>query len=297
MRLLTLRTILVATDLTEVSAAAVATGARLAEAAGAKLHVAHVTSGSEDRSARDVEREMEREFDAAKTAARPTTHLLGGEPAPAISALADKLSADVVVLGRRRGERGAASERPVGSTAYAFVTQTLVPALVVVEPLSTPLPNALVAIDTSEAARGSLLVALSWASALRPRESNGGALTILHVDTGTGDEEGDVAGEKSEEMRRAVAHDADVLQRNAPGWAGVTVEKLTVTNPDPTAAIAQHAIDSEAGLVVLGTRSSHAHGKSIWGSVSAAVTRRLSVPVLLVPPAVWRNYVRDVDPF
>jgi hypothetical protein len=36
-------------------------------------------------------------------------------------------------------EAWAASDRPVGSTAYAFVTHTLVPVLVVVETLSIPM--------------------------------------------------------------------------------------------------------------------------------------------------------------
>jgi len=98
-------------------------------------------------------------------------------------------------------------------------------------------------------------------------------------------------------MRRSATHDAEVLERNAAGWAGVTVERVTVEDPDPAAAIARHAVDSGAELVILGTRASAEHGSSIWGSVSAAVTRRLSIPVLLVPPAVWRDHVRDIDAF
>jgi len=87
-----------------------------------------------------------------------------------------------------------------------------------------------------------------------------------------------------------------VSQRNAPSWAGVTVERITITDPDPAAAISRHAIDSGAELVILGTRASADHGSSAWGSVSAAVTRKLSIPVLLVPPSVWRDHERDIDP-
>ena len=65
------------------------------------------------------------------------------EPHRAISSLAGKVKADVVVLGRGDGTRRPASERPVGSMAYAFVTHTLVPVLVVAEPLSAPMHNAL----------------------------------------------------------------------------------------------------------------------------------------------------------
>jgi len=132
---------------------------------------------------------------------------------------------------------------------------------------------------------------VSWSSALRDGAPASGRLTVFHVDTGAD------PTKQSAKMRRSVAHDADVLQRNAVRWAGVTVDRLTVENPDPAAAIARHAIDSRAELVILGTRASAEHGSSIWGSVSAAVTRRLSIPVLLVPPAVWRDHVRDIDPF
>jgi nucleotide-binding universal stress UspA family protein len=296
MRLLTLKTILVATDLTETSAAAIATAARLADAAGATLHVAHVAPDpSESNPASGRASEYESAFDRAlavlKTPTLPQTHLLSGEPPSAVAMLADRLAADVVVLGRRRDERRSASDRPVGSTAYSFVTQTLVPVLVVCEPLSLPMQRALVAIDASEAARGSLLVALSWSSALRPPVSTSATLTVLHVDTGAPSSEG------SAHMQRTAAHDAEVLERNAAGWAGVTLERLTVTNPDPAEAISQQAAASQAELVILGTRSSAEHGQSIWGSTSAAVTRRSTIPILLVPPAVWRSHVRDIDPF
>jgi nucleotide-binding universal stress UspA family protein len=296
MRLFKLQTILVATDLTETSVGAMVSAARLASAAGATLHVAHVASEQNELNA-DADRRAEYEqaignaVDAAKTTTAAQTHLMFGEPPHALASLADKLSADVLVLGRRERTPKADSDRPVGSTAYACVTRTLVPVLVIVEPISIPLRSALVAVDASVAARGSLLMALSWSSALRDRSSTNGRLIIFHVDTGN------PATEDAARLRQSAAHDADVLQRNAPGWAGVTVERITIKDPDPAAAISRHAMDSGAALVILGTRASADHGLSAWGSVSAAVTRQLSIPVLLVPPAIWRDHERDIDPF
>ena len=296
MRLLKLQTILVATDLTETSVGAMVSAARLASAAGATLHVAHVASEQNELNA-DADRRAEYEqaignaVDAAKTTTAAQTHLMFGETPHALASLADKLSADVLVLGRRERTPKADSDRPVGSTAYACVTRTLVPVLVIVEPISIPLRTALVAVDASVAARGSLLMALSWSSALRDRSSTNGRLIIFHVDTGN------PATEEAARLRQSAAHDADVLQRNAPGWAGVTVERITIKDPDPAAAISRHAMDSGAALVILGTRASADHGLSAWGSVSAAVTRQLSIPVLLVPPAIWRDHERDIDPF
>jgi nucleotide-binding universal stress UspA family protein len=295
MRLLKLQTILAATDLTETSAGAIATAARLADAAGAALHVAHIAEQDERSADSECRAEYEQQIAnailATKTTTRPETHLLFGEPSHALASLADKLEADVLVLGRRDPKRATSSDRPVGSMAYACVTRTLVPVLVVVAPLSIPLRSTLVAVDASEAARGSLLVALSWSSALRDRGFADARLTIFHVDTGAD------PTEQTARLRASAAHDADVLQRNAAGWAGVTVERVTVEDSDPAAAISRHAVDCGAQLIVLGTRSSSRHGLSIWGSVSAAVTRQLRLPVLLVPPAVWRNHVRDIDPF
>jgi nucleotide-binding universal stress UspA family protein len=295
MRLLTLETILVATDLTETSAGAIVTGTRLADTAGATLHVAHVAPGEAGLSSAANDRaEYDREIEKAVYplgTTRPQRHLMFGESDRAISSLAAKIKADVVVLGRRTQAHGETSDRPVGSTAYAFIAHTLVPVLVVVEPLSIPMRHALVAVDASQAARGSLLVAVSWSSALQGRGPTKARLTVLHVDTGAD------PTEQSAQMRRSVDHDADVLQRNAAGWAGVTVERATVKDSDPAAAISRHAAASGAELVILGTRASAEHRSSMWGSVSAAVTRQVSIPVLLVPPAVWRDHVRDIDAF
>jgi nucleotide-binding universal stress UspA family protein len=46
---------------------------------------------------------------------------------------------------------------------------------------------------------------------------------------------------------------------------------------------------------VLGTRGLSADSGLRVGSVSAAVSQKLSVPLLMVPPSVWRDYARDID--
>jgi nucleotide-binding universal stress UspA family protein len=74
----------------------------------------------------------------------------------------------------------------------------------------------------------------------------------------------------------------------------VTVTGVTLDNPDPVAAITQYAEQLDPGLVVLGTRALGRPTHPALGSVASAVTRRLAMPVLLVPPAVWREYARDL---
>src|SRR6185436_16408838 len=108
MRLLALRTILVASDLTSTSDGAVRTALDLSRASGAVLHVVHVMPGTDDRLADDrlradhlsrIEVELQgigaREGDFA-------SHIATGDPRSSIGEEAAKLNADVVILGRSR---------------------------------------------------------------------------------------------------------------------------------------------------------------------------------------------------
>ena len=113
-------------------------------------------------------------------------HIATGEPPSSIGSIADKLDADVVILGRGRTNAAVMHDRPIGGTAYAVMSRSRAPCLAISEPLNLPIRNALVAIDRSDSARGALLVALSWVSALRggrPGEEYP-TLTALYVDPG-----------------------------------------------------------------------------------------------------------------
>ena len=102
MRLFKLQTILVATDLTETSVGAMVSAARLASAAGATLHVAHVASEQNELNA-DADRRAEYEqaignaVDAAKTrhvahdrATRISTFHNGGADTPDVRRAASR---------------------------------------------------------------------------------------------------------------------------------------------------------------------------------------------------------------
>jgi nucleotide-binding universal stress UspA family protein len=79
----------------------------------------------------------------------------------------------------------------------------------------------------------------------------------------------------------------DRVRRDAGSWAGVAVAGVTIRSDDIASAIADRARDERADLIVLGTRGLGLDAVGRLGSVSEAVTRRVDVPVLLVPPAVW----------
>jgi nucleotide-binding universal stress UspA family protein len=299
MRLLTLQTILVASDLTPTSDGAVQTALDLSRASGAALHAIHVAAGTDDRLAEDGRRAdylTRLDIAARGIGAREgdfAMHIATGEPPSSIGKAADKINADVVILGRRRTNAPVMHDRPLGGTAYAVMCRSRAPVLAITEPLSLPIRKALIAIDRSESARGALLVALSWVSALRAGTlgEEHPTLSVLYVDPGADD-----AGAAGTIGEKTIEHELSILRRNAGAWAGVTVLGETVEGRDPATAIASYARDHGSELVVLGTRRPE-HREVGLGSVSASVTTRLSLPVLLVPPAVWRDHAKDIDYF
>ena len=298
MRLLKLKTVLAATDLDPSSDAALKTAEALANAAGASLHIVHVASDrgikAQEGGSSDLKAQLAATLRRAGVSAKDhRIHVGSGAVEEAVSSLSVQITADVVVIGHHRRRPDTGAENPMGDTAYAIVTHSPAPCLVTSRVLDPPIRRAVVAIDTSETARGALLVALSWSSALRdPKaEAAGPTLTALHVESGGS------MSPKDTHMKRTVDHELDILRRSAGSWAGVTVDGATETSPDPASAITKFVSAHEAELVVLGTRGLSTDAAARLGSVSAAVTRRLEVPVLLVPPAVWRTYVKDMDYF
>ena len=296
MRLLQLRTVVVAHDLTSTSDAALATAELLAANAGASLHLAYVAppdTGMMAKGGRRAEliEEMAAAAKRAKFSGSYTPHVLEGAAPEAIASLADRVHADVIITGRRSARAGVPMDRPVGGTAYAIITRSIVPCLVVATPLTLPLQRVIVAIDCSEASRGALLAGLSWSSALRPRGADSGApiLTALHV------HDHDDESEDRARRKRTVDHELDVLRRNAGDWAGVEVGGITRPGTDAVEAIASLASELDVDLVVLGTRGIGAAADGTLGSVSAAVLGHVRAPVLLVPPAVWRNFAKEIE--
>ena len=296
MRLLRLKKVLAATDLDPSSDSAVESAMRLADAAGAELHIAYVSpdsgrNGDPAASSEAAPAMLGFRERLGLTGGRHRVHVRSGDPASTLSQLGDEIGADVIVIGRHRQRDARRSDDSLGSTAYDVITRTLAPCLVISRSLQVPIRRALVAVDTSETARGALLVALSWSSALRDSrpDSAGTTLTALHVESGK------PLSPLDAQRKRTVDHELDVLQRGAGSWAGVSVRTAAETSEDVISAIVRFANKEKTELIVLGTRGLSAQQLSGLGSVSSAVTNQLSVPVLLVPPAVWRNHAHDID--
>jgi nucleotide-binding universal stress UspA family protein len=271
MRLLTLRSVLVATDLDESSSSALRTAARLATLAEARLHLVHVT----DQQVPGDESRLRSLFEkTAPDAPGPeSAQVVRGMPAEAIVDRAARVDADVVILGphRRNGQTG-----ELGSTAASVVRTAGCPCLVTATELRLPLERVIAAIDLSEAGSGVLSVALSWASALRPRDGKAW-LTALHVTSNPGEE---TVQRVREEVQRARAR--------ARGASFVEIYERLGSGSEPAGEILRGAASDSADLLVVGTRGADRPASGL-GSVSAVVARATPCPLLLVPPATWMD--------
>jgi nucleotide-binding universal stress UspA family protein len=295
MLLLGIRTVVVATDLDPSSDAALDSASRLAAAAGAALHVVHVVSSdgavAEDPPPSHVADAVREALERANVSQRVARiHILSGSPPSTIRSLAQRVAADVVVIGphRQRGRIG--DEHPLGGTARTVAEHASAPCLVAASPIRLPLERVLVSVDLSETARGTLLAALSWASALRVGSSTERhtTLTALHVHTAVDDRAGNGA-------TTSVDRELERVREVAGDWAGVTVRKLTENSADAARAIMERAVAERADLVVLGTHERGPDDGPRLGSVAAAVSTALELPSLLVPPAVWRAHVSELE--
>ena len=267
MRLLRLKSILVATDLDEASRPALRTAAKLAPLAGARLHLLHV--------GRETEAQLTRHFhEVVGEAAEPATvRSVGGSPADEIVAHARSVGADAIILGPHRGNGGTA---PLGSTAAEVVANAPCPCLVAAADLTLPLKNVLAPIDLSEIAPGTLSVALTWTSALRTRDGNT-QLTALYIVGATPDAM--MEEQLQQEIERARADAGTAAHVLVRGEIGVV--------PDPVAGVLRFAKEEHADMVVLGTHGAADAGTEL-GSVTAAVVRANPCPLLLVPPSLWQ---------
>lgn len=291
MRQLILRNVLAATDLEPSSKDALRAAAALARLAEARLHVVHAAG---DGDGGEAALQAWLAGFSPGVAADAAVLAPSGAPDEVILSAAGRVDADVVVMGpHRRGQLGGA----LGSSAARVVRGAEAPCLVVPQPLDLPLRRVVAAVDGSEGGRGALLVALSWASALRRpasvREDGepGTAIEALHVVSGDAGSDG--------ADRVSLGEHVAAVKGAAGSYAGVEIEEAVREGGASTAqvagAILRHVEECGAGLLVLGTRAAAPERLMPLGSVSAAVIAEARVPVLLVPPAVWRRAVRHPE--
>ena len=287
MRQLVLKNVLAATDLSPESAEALRTAAELARLAEARLHVVYAAAGPEPHAQRALREHLAGVAPAAAEGA--VVHAVPGAPDEVILRTADWVEADVVVLGphRDRGASGAA----LGSTADRVVRGAEVPCLVVPRALTLPLSRVVAAVELTDSGRGAVMVALTWGSALRRPLSARTAgepptcIDVLNVH--------DPAEDGSAGHLPTLAEYVASVRESPGAVAGVDIKPVVREDGSGSAGVARAILayvrESGGDLLVLGTRNLAGAGDQSLGSVSATVVREGAVPVLLVPPPVWRR--------
>lgn len=269
------RMILVPTDFSECSDAALAAARLLARRFACRLEVAHadegpppaLTQGATDELTRRAlvryEEDLRARLEAARGAAEHVgTHMLTGAATVLVPRLAADAAADLVVMGThgRRGLRRWA----LGSVAEAAVHGCRTPVLVTRRAPPEGWPRRILApVDMSDPAEDALRMAAAWARAA------GAGLTVLAV------------------------HDKDALREMPNEELCDRVEAL-LEDPDPEPTflsrrgrpyeeIVAAAQDEGCDLVVVAARARGRLQDGLIGTTAERVLRVSPVPVLAVP--------------
>jgi nucleotide-binding universal stress UspA family protein len=301
MRAISIRSILVASDLQESSDAALHSAGQLAKRLSAELHVLHAldipTSGY---PATGVTLDFQRQIHAARRAlqlqvgralpegVRPTTQLVRVDsPQRAINLRVAEVEAGLLVLGphRPRAFRG-----PIlGNTADRILRSAEVPVLIAAEPLHIPLRQVVVPIDLSDPARGALDQALLWSQALgtdAPGSNGAGPkLRVMHVIPRVY-EAYDFPFDRTV-IAPQLNHEIDHAIGRVGGGGEVDVREEIVWGNSPADEIIRFVETDGADLLVMGTHGYGAVGRALIGSITSIVARAAPCPMLLVPPPLW----------
>lgn len=274
--MISVHSILAATDLTDTDDRVVQSAMRLARAFDAEIHVVHVAppgtqrtvTKARDRLAEQVHRCTTQVFGAdAVEGTRVDTTILFDNPYHGILVHASAVGADVIVLGAHR--RGAALARWVAPTAERVVRSADVPCLVVGQDLTMPVRHVGAAVDLTPAARAGAHVLAEWLPVLGTPDD--GRLSLVHV---TADPDGEAA--LAAEVERV-------------DTADVSVVGVLRNGTDVVHEVAQWTADTGADLLVVSTEGRRGLRRLWAGSIASTLTVRAACPVLVVPPAFWRR--------
>jgi nucleotide-binding universal stress UspA family protein len=275
--------ILVAIDFSPGSLQALELARQWERRFGAELHLVHVVpapAGTPVRGGSATQLD-----DLTRLAPSAERHLVAGDPAAQLIALAARLAVDLIVVGSH-GNTGA--ERLLhGSVAEAVVRRAGCPVICVKrwQPLSHLLakqwPVILCPVDLSPLSHG----AMKLAAALSARI--GGELLLLHATEGRDvflegmRIEGARAGVLAAEARSTLAD-----WRAEAARLGARQVSTAVVDDMPDRAIL--AVAEGCDLVVMPTHGRSGLGHLLFGSVAEQIVRRAQRPVMVVPREVAR---------
>lgn len=270
--------LLVATDGSAESGAAVRFGAVLAQRLAGRLTLLHVVLPSQERGEGETVLRSA-QATAAEYGVQGTTRLEVGDPVEAIVGVRREIGADVLVVGTH-GKKGL-TRVLLGSVAESLYKSAPFPVAVVrkFEKTAAGIGPLLAPVDFSEGAAHAARAAAHLSRKL------GVHLSLIHVLS----EVVPRKGEDPEATRQA----ALALRRHAETSIQALTERLglgpeqidcsLVTGVD-SAEIYHVAGEIHAGCIVMGTRGFTGLPRVLLGSVTDQVLQQAPCPVLIVPP-------------
>lgn len=288
-----IRSILVATDLSQGSHDVVRAAAELAAQTGAELHAIHAVevhgspfweSGFDLVRLQGVVQDTRSALGAQLEGALPLHGFTTSEkldfqtPPVAILRRAKEVAADLIVLGPHQPR--IPGSYLLGTTAQRVVEEATVPCLVTRGSLRAPLQRILLPVGRADVERGLIGVASEWLATLRRQQEVSmesrftTEVRVLHV-VSSADAWRDFSADFAASIRSASAATdlaAYLRLRRAVAWSR-----------SPAAEIVHVAEELDTDLIAMGVRGHGPLMRALLGSVSTHVLRRTSAPVLFFP--------------
>jgi nucleotide-binding universal stress UspA family protein len=273
--------IVCATDLSEVSRAALRQARALARWEGCDLHVVHVGPGPEAgsrarRAAVDGDGFRSPGPDAPE---RETFVARRGHPAEAVIAYAGEVRAQLIVVGTALPRASVSHRESIGETiARSAICPTLVvPTGRQVTHDDLPFRTIVCAVDFSP---GSMA---AFGQAIDLAQSAGGALTLVHVldefDGGPARVQYVVPEYRHRRLLEAYHRLSRLIPPQARDWADIDVQVLPGDAAERILALAQGL---RSDLIVMGVTPRSRLSRLLSGSASHRVTVESACPVLVV---------------
>lgn len=282
-----MKTILVASDLSDRADIALQRAVTIARRTKAALHVVYVVDGALPLSLGEVQRDAAEDLitrqlrDMAGDDLRQTTVLsIFGDPAEDIAATAQDIAADLIVVGRHRDRDGASdwAEMFSGTTVDRLARITAVPLLVATGSGKTPYRNAVVGIDASDSAANAVCLAAVLAG-----PDN---LTLVHAYHPPFRARLAVRGPLSQADRD---HVESAISQDISDWlrrCGATGEGAGVTLAEghPRDILRQIAAEVGADLICVGVHSRSRLSAALLGGTARALLATADCDILIAPP-------------
>ncbi|MDB4882563.1 MAG: UspA protein [Gemmatimonadetes bacterium] len=209
----------------------------------------------------------------ARSRTIPEVDVVEGSSLEPIMEMARAHRARVIVIGTGRHDR--IGRYIYGERALQILSIADRPVLVVPrDALAGPVSVAVVAVDFRPAS-------LRAARAVLPMLSEGGRLILVHVKTGASLDE-DTAGWWNDAYERRCADLFAQFQRQLPSMPGITVETKFLRG-EAVRTILGYARAHGAGLIACGRLGHSLLDRVLVGSVSSALVRQATCPVLVAP--------------